>query len=281
MATTWRQWSVMVIVAVVVLFTNLGGPRLWDRDEPRNAGCAAEMLERGDLVTPVFDGELRTHKPILLYWLMMAAYQLLGVSEFSARFWSAALGVGTACLTYVIGRRMFSPQVGFWAAIILVTTLMYDVASRAATPDSLLIFWSTAAICCFVWGIYPPVAQGQRAAGPARTFPRWRAAALMYGCMGMAVLAKGPVGLVLPTAVIGMFLLVFTLPLGQRLASDDGRRRVLDWLRAIVRPFAPAISWRPAGGCGLLRPSPLHWRWPFPGMRRWAGAPTASGYAVF
>ena len=71
MTSTLRHLAIILVVAVVVLFTNLGGPRLWDRDEPRNAGCTAEMLARGDLITPVFDDELRTHKPILLYWFMM------------------------------------------------------------------------------------------------------------------------------------------------------------------------------------------------------------------
>ena len=44
-------------------------------------------------------------------------------------------------------------------------------------------------------------------------FPRrWATVAAMYGLMGLAVLAKGPVGAVLPTAVIGMFLLIVRLP---------------------------------------------------------------------
>ena len=34
----------------------------------------------------------------------------------------------------------------------------------------------------------------------------------MYAVMGLGVLAKGPVGFVLPTAVIGMFLLIVRLP---------------------------------------------------------------------
>ena len=126
--------SLIVAVAAVVFFVNLGVPRLWDRDEPRNAGCTAEMIERGDWVVPVFKGELRTHKPVLLYWLMMSAYSVFGVNELGARFWSAVLGIGTTLVTYHIGRRLFNAQVGLWAAVILSTSLMFDVAARAATP---------------------------------------------------------------------------------------------------------------------------------------------------
>ncbi len=251
MASTWRQMLLIVLVASVVLFTNLGGPRLWDRDEPRNAGCTVEMLERGDYVTPVFDGELRTHKPILLYWLMMISYGVFGVSEFAARFWSAALGVGTACLTYLMGRRLFSPAVGMYAAVIVVTTLMFDVAARAATPDSVLIFWSAAAIAVFVWGTYPAVKQGEQSGGPQRLFPAWPKAILMYACMGMAVLAKGPIGLVLPTAVVGMFLLLFTLPPRSEVRSLGGFRSASHRLMSLLRPIAPQHFLRT---CWRMRP---------------------------
>lgn len=213
MPQMFRQVALVALVASVVMFTNLGGPRLWDRDEPRNAECAAEMLARGDWVTPVMNAELRTHKPVLLYWLMMTAYSVLGVNEFSARFWSAALAVGTALCTFAIGRRLFNGRVGTWAGIIISTVLMFDVAGRAATPDSPLIFFSTLAITIYVLGAFP---RGDREETNRlesnNLFPIWPWAAAMYAVMGIAVLAKGPVGLVLPTAVIGGFLLVRRLP---------------------------------------------------------------------
>ncbi|MBI2480376.1 MAG: glycosyltransferase family 39 protein, partial [Planctomycetia bacterium] len=154
MPQTLRQLTLVAAVTSVVMFTNLGGPRLWDRDEPRNAECAAEMQARGDWVTPVMNAELRTHKPVLLYWLMMTAYSVFGVNEFSARFWSAGLAVGTAICTYVIGRRLFDDRVGTWAGIIIATVLMFDIAGRAATPDSALIFFSTLAITLYVVGSF-------------------------------------------------------------------------------------------------------------------------------
>jgi 4-amino-4-deoxy-L-arabinose transferase-like glycosyltransferase len=241
MARTAQHVLWIGIIGGIVLFTNLGGPRLWDRDEPRNAGCTREMLARGDWITPVFDGELRTHKPVLLYWFMMTAYAAFGVTEFAARFWSAAAALGTAWLTYGMGRRMFSPAVGLWSAAILVTTLMFDVAARAATPDSLLLFWSTAAMAVYVWGTFLPSRErlGESAGAQVRDFPHWPVAVAMYACMGIAVLAKGPIGVLLPTAVIGMHLLIQRLP--ARLPSECGNRAPL-WVeraRGLLRPFVP------------------------------------------
>jgi 4-amino-4-deoxy-L-arabinose transferase-like glycosyltransferase len=245
-----RHMSLIILVGICVLFSNLGGPRLWDRDEPRNAGCAAEMSARGDWITPVFNAELRTHKPILLYWLMLSAYAVFGISEFAARFWSAALAIGTSLLTYGIGRRLFSPAVGLWASVILTTTLMFDVAARAATPDSALIFWTTAALWVYVRGTFAPSGRAELAE-PIRWFPEWPWAVGMYACMGMAVLAKGPVGLVLPTAVVGMYLLVVGLPSREVDSDASWLGRLRESVLACLRPFAPGHFIRT---CWIMRP---------------------------
>jgi 4-amino-4-deoxy-L-arabinose transferase-like glycosyltransferase len=242
MRSGMRDAAIIVVVASIVLFTNLGVARLWDRDEPRNAGCAAEMLDRGDYVVPYFNAELRDHKPILLYWFIMVGYSMFGVNEWGARFWSAALAVGSTLLTYGIGRRIFHREAGLWAAIVLATCLMFDVAGRAATPDSLLIFFSTLAIFCFVMFAFPKQ-EGEKetpqlADANQVWFPKtWFAAAVMYGVMGIAMLAKGPVGLVLPTAVIGTFLLIMWLP--ERSIEAASPRTWLTWLVGLLRPIHP------------------------------------------
>lgn len=243
-----RDVLCVAVVATVVMFANLGGAPLWDRDEPRNAGCAREMLTRGDWVTPVFNAQLRTHKPVLLYWFIMSAYSMFGVNEFSARFWSAALAVGTALCTYVMGRRLFRPSVGVWSGIILSSALLFVVAGRAATPDSTLIFFSTLAITIYVVGVFPraPRAANEPAGRPY--FPSWPFVIAMNLSLGMALLAKGPVGFVLPTAVIGMFLLIMRLPQG-----DEGHP-IQNWrgrLLRVARVLSPLHFLRT---CWSMRP---------------------------
>jgi len=227
----------IITLSSAVLVSYLGNSRLWDRDEPRNAGCAAEMLARGDWVVPVFNGELRTAKPVLLYWLIMSAYAVFGLNEFAARFPSALLGIGTVLATYHIGKRLFNPQVGLWSALLLTTSLMFNVASRAATPDASLLFFSTLALLVFAHVSFPRF--------PARP----SMIVLMYGLMGLGVLAKGPVGVVLPMAVIGMFLLIDRLPSAQTLKESGPRPeprsvelpllRLVEFAAMLVRPFAP------------------------------------------
>ena len=154
MPKTGLYVALLLVVTGMVYFTNLGAAKLWDRDEPRNAGCAREMLERGDWVTPYFNGELRTHKPILTYWLMMASFATFGINEFAARFPSAVLGMITVLATFVIARRLFSREVGLWTGLVMSTAAMFCIASRTATPDASLIFSSVLAIMVYVVGTF-------------------------------------------------------------------------------------------------------------------------------
>src|SRR4029450_2619828 len=143
MAARLKQGGLVVAVAALGMLTNLRGARVWDRDEPRNAGCAREMLLRNDWVVPTFNGELRAHKPVLLYWCIMASYSALEVNELAARLPSALCSIASSLCVYLMGRRLFGPQAGVWAGIALATSLMFVVAGRAATPDALLIFCTT------------------------------------------------------------------------------------------------------------------------------------------
>jgi len=227
-----KNLGLLVALCLIVFFINLGGPKLWDRDEPRNAGCAIEMIEAADWVVPRFNDELRTHKPVLLYWLMITAYSVFGVSEFSARFFSAVMGMMTVLLTYDMGRRLFGATAGLWAGICLATTLMFTVASRAATPDAPLIFFVALGLWTYVFFSFR---EGDEAESTEPNYypTQWWQVALLYGALGLAVLSKGPVGLVLPTAIIGMFLLIMRLP------PAPPTTTWWQWGVSLVRPFFP------------------------------------------
>src|SRR6188768_2187015 len=80
---------VLLLCAAAAVLPNLGACSLWDDDEGRNAGCTREMIEADSWLIPTFNWELRTAKPIMLYWLMRPAFALFGETEFAARLPSA------------------------------------------------------------------------------------------------------------------------------------------------------------------------------------------------
>ena len=234
---------VLALLAAAVFFFHLGSSHLWDVDEAIFSQAAAEMVQRGDYVVPYFNGELFPDKPCSSYWLMASAYHVFGISELGARFWSALLSVGSVLLVYRLGRRLFHERVGFWAGLILATNISFDIIARAATPDAALTFCTTLAI--YLFARTAPVGDSPGAQqGPLTIAPTWKNFALAYAAMGVGVLAKGPVGVVLPTAVMGLFLLVTrganslsTLPAVS--AGQGGWSWPARWLDSLVRTASP------------------------------------------
>ncbi len=217
-----RYQLFIVAAAGLIFFTDLGGTALWDMDEALYATCAREMLGRGDWVVPWFNGHMFPEKPPLMFWTMIGGYELFGVGEFGARFFSALFGVATALATFHLGRLLCNARVGLWAGLVTASTIIFAVSARAATVDSALTLVTTLAFLLFVVAIRRAPATD---ASCGRTVPvageppadlkpstsrqaLWLALAGMYACIGLAVLAKGPVGMVLPLAAMGLYLLV-------------------------------------------------------------------------
>lgn len=201
--------------AAAVLLPNLGGPPLWDEDEPRNAACSLAMRSSGDWIVPTFNGRLRVEKPALVNWIHLAGFAVAGPNETGARLGSALLTILTCLLTWRIAAMLFRPDVAAWAGVVLATCLWTGITGRAATPDAPLACFTTLALWLFVRGGRTPGPDGMRwRDGPVRLSPL-SAAGIGAAC-GLAVLTKGPVGLVLPLAGLGLFC-------WWQAASDPGR----------------------------------------------------------
>ncbi len=188
---TWAHLLILGLVAGLLFFLALGTPSLWDIDEGNNAEAAREMLESNNWVVPTFNYELRVDKPALLYWLQMAAYRMHGIDEFAARLPSALAAFATIFVAYALGRRMFGPMEGLLAALILATSVAVCASAHFANPDALLNLCTISTLALF-WFDY---------SGGRRTW-FWTAAL----AAGFGVLAKGPVGVVLPGTVVLLYL---------------------------------------------------------------------------
>jgi len=202
--TTRRSDGLLVAaLAAVVLLPNLGGPPLWDDDEPRNAACSLAMWTGGDWIVPTFNGRLRVEKPALVNWLHLAGFAAAGVNETGARLGSALLTIGTCLLAWRIGVILFRPAVGIWSGVVMAACLWTGITGRAATPDAPLAFFTTLALWLFATGAVAKRPHAGWRDGPVRIGPGTGLA--IGGACGLAVLTKGPVGLVLPLTGLGLF----------------------------------------------------------------------------
>lgn len=192
LSNRWIAYSLLLLLWALLCLPNLGAPALWEIDEGLNSQAGQEMYESGNWIVPSFNSEIRNAKPVLLYWLQMVCYRWLGVSETSARLPSALAGLASILTVCWLGRRLFNPMVGLLAGVILATSVSPCIAAHFANPDALLLLFTLLALACF-WYDWTST-------GP------WRCI-LGGACTGLAVLAKGPVGLALPLGVIVLFLL--------------------------------------------------------------------------
>jgi len=182
----------IIIAAIILLFIRLGGTSVFQVAEARNSECAYEMMTTGDMITPTFNGELRTDKPALEYYAMIGAYTLFGKDEGSARFFSAVCGLIVMMATFFFVRKHANTTAAWWSCFILLSSMHMIVQFRLATPDPYLILCHVLSLYCFLEGLN------------SRQF-RWYA--LMYILLGLGFFAKGPVGLALPGLTMLLYLL--------------------------------------------------------------------------
>jgi 4-amino-4-deoxy-L-arabinose transferase-like glycosyltransferase len=196
---------VLALIAALLLF-RLGAVPLLGPDEPRYARVAVEMRRSGDRVTPTLQGVPWLEKPVLYYWLAASAFDALGETEAAARLPSVLAALLMAGATALFGARVYGARAGLWAALITGTGVLAFAYGRAASMDMLLaagVTVATAFLGLSLLGI-----AGRLAVPAAGVF------------CGLAVLAKGPLGLLLPAlAVLGWLLATRDLAAARRLLS--------------------------------------------------------------
>jgi len=182
-------------VCLFIFFYKLGDRPLWEYDEGKHAQVAKEMLLSGDWITPTFNGENFYDKPILHFWLIMISFLLFGINEFAARFPSALLGMAGVFLVYAWARSVYGRREGVLSCLVLATSIAYVILSQTIVHDLSLCFFLTFSLFLFH--------KAYREGGFTKT-----SFILFFSSLGIAVLAKGPVGLILPALIIGPFLLI-------------------------------------------------------------------------
>ncbi len=183
------QRLVLVLAAVLFLW-NLGGAHdFWAPDEPYFAEGAREMVVDGEWIVPHVNGVVTTDKPPLFFWLIALGSLVVGeVTPWTGRLPSALASLGTLLLILRLGRRMGGARVAWLASLILTTTVMFWEKARWVQIDALL--------CFLIW-----VALSAFEAWRAGDADGRRAGLLFWLAAGLAVLAKGPVGLLLPLGI--------------------------------------------------------------------------------
>ena len=171
-------------------------------DEGRYVGVAWEMVRSGDWLVPTLDGLPYFHKPPLFYWITAISLQLFGVGHWSARV-APLLGatlMGTAL--YLLLRRRADETTGRNAVLVMGSMPFIFAGAQYANLDMLVAGCITATVAA---GADAICAMQNRE-------PHRRSLLLCWAFAGLGVLAKGLIGIVLPVAVLGLWLLLSWRP---------------------------------------------------------------------
>ena len=141
-----------ILTFSTILYFNLGRGHLLAADEQTYSQWAFHMYKTGDYLDPwAFGGSaLWIGKPPLIMWLMSLAYQVFGVNNFAARFWSPVFGALSLVLVFYLGKKLYNLQAGFLSAIVLGTFTTFYVFARHAMTDVPFVFFILGSIYFFV-----------------------------------------------------------------------------------------------------------------------------------
>ena len=188
-----RNLLIILALSIATIYANIGGLDVYALDEAKNAEAARAMFVSGDFVTPYYNGEIRTDKPPLHYYFMAIGYELFGVNAFGARFMNALFGVLTILIVYLFSRRHFNERTALYSALVLITSLHFNMQMHMSVPDPYLIFFLTWAFFSFY---------------NAYKNDQWHHKLSFYFAVGCGLLLKGPVALGLTGLTAVLFLIV-------------------------------------------------------------------------
>ena len=223
-ARSYKHALVLIIAAFTYLMCVFSPPHLMDDVDAAEAIQAKNMLLSGDWVTMRLNGVAYLDKAPLKYWLTASLYRIFGIHDWVARLPTAIAAILLCWLVMRMASWTISREAGFYAGLVMSTSLGLFLFTRTVIPDVIL----TLLIACALWSFLR--LQESR----SHTF-HW--AMGLYASTALAVLTKGFVGIVFPAGIVLAYLTA------TRKLLDRETWRRLHILSGILLFLAIAAPW--------------------------------------
>lgn len=192
--SSFIHYFLIILLGSVLFIPFLGRTHLFDWDEINFAESAREMLVTGNYSRVMIDYVPFWEKPPLFFWLQAISMKIFGINEFAARFPNAICGIITLCLIFFLGRKYFDAAFGWLWVLAYIGSFLPHFYFKSGIIDpwfNLFIFTGIAFLT----------------EASSRKTPSEKHFALSGLFAGMAILTKGPVGLliILLAGVIYLF----------------------------------------------------------------------------
>jgi hypothetical protein len=166
---------------------------IMDVDAAHYAAISVEMMQSDNWLEVYMRGGDYLDKPPLLFWISALSFKWFGVGNFTYRLFPVLISFLGIFATYRLSRLYYSKQISTYAAVIFATSQAVFLMNHDIRTDNLL----TTFIVIAVWQLLAFVQTGKN-----------RHAFLGSTAIGLAMLAKGPIGLIAPVMVVGIQLLL-------------------------------------------------------------------------
>ena len=196
-------WLLTAFCGFLFLAGNNAVP-LTNPDEVFYSLTAREMSAKGDWLTPYIFNQPQFEKPIFIYWLLNAAVNIFGPTPFAARFFPAVFALLGVLAVYGLGVIGFRDERrAFWSAVSLASAAFYFAMAKTVFTDMVFAVFILYSLLSFYVAFDRPHRKKEGILG-------------FYFFAALAVLTKGPLGLMVPELTVLLFLMY---------------RRQMDWLR--------------------------------------------------
>ena len=194
MSSRFSLFLLLLIISSLTIVPYLGLTNFHTKGEPREAIVAVSMLQNDNWILPVNNGSDIAYKPPFFHWCIAALSLPTGeVTEFTSRLPSALAVIVMSSMCFLFFAKRSRNDLAFLASLLLLSGFEVHRAAMASRVDMVLTcFIVLALLQLYRWWEHH-----------LRGIPVW---AVLF--MSIATLTKGPVGIILPCAVIGVFLLL-------------------------------------------------------------------------
>ncbi len=208
-AKKYKELILLLFLSLILNFSTINNYPVLDRDEARYAQSTKQMLESKNYKSIKFQEDLRSKKPIGIYWLQAVSVNIFSLKALDKdtfrkynkiwkyRFISCLFSLFSCIALYLIASKVFSKKIAFTASIILNCTLLFIIESHIAKTDSVLLTFSVISMV-ILCGYYKGIFKKQY---DSYFF-------LFWSSLGFSTLIKGPI-IVLMVVITIIFIFIF------------------------------------------------------------------------
>ena len=189
----FNRWSLNLIFVFASLIY-IGGllVDVLEVDSAQYASISGEMYRDGSYLEVKQNGVDYLDKPPLVFWTASWMYNIFGVHNWSFKLSSLLFSIIGLFSTYKVGYLLYNKRTGFISMLVLLTCQAFFIYNNDVRADALL----SGAVIFSIWQLIAYL-----------YYKKWINLIFGFAAIGVAMLAKGPIGIMVPALAMGSYLI--------------------------------------------------------------------------